>query len=122
MSRAAFIATCLLFGLAGSPTMAREAPLPTGCPGLAAELLDQRFPVEVRRFAFGSTMLKPFLKLWSAGRRPLLPAAPEQVTVYVVPERPYLVGFQHQGCMIAFLSVERQQLWQALRPEFGWSA
>lgn len=122
MSRAALLATCMLASCVASPALANETAPPVGCPGLAAEMLEQRFPVEVRRFAFGGPMLKPFLKLWSAGKRPHLPLPPEAVTVYVVPKRPYLVGFRRQGCMIAFLSVERQQLWQALRPEFGWPA
>ena len=122
MSRAALLTTCLLAGLLATSAAVAEPASQATCPGLAAEMLDQRFPVEVRRFAFGAPMLKPFLKLWSAGKRPHLPLPPEAVTVYVVPKRPYLVGFQRQGCMIAFLSVERQQLWQALRPEFGWPA
>ena len=48
--------------------------------------------------------------------------SPESVTVYAVPGKPYVVGYERQGCMIAFLAVQYQELWRWLRPSVGWLA
>jgi hypothetical protein len=114
-------AAALLSAALAAPAVA-GVPTPDACPGRAIAALEEGFPREVRRVAFDGSMLEPFMKLWSAARRPHLPAPPERVTVYVVPEYPYLVGYQRQGCVIAFLTVERQKLWQLLRPQLGWPA
>jgi hypothetical protein len=91
------------------------------CPGIDLALFERRFPNDVRRFGFDHAMLEPFVALWRSGRRPALPVAPERVTVYSLPDRPYLVGYQSGDCVIAFLAVERQQLWRWLRPHLGWT-
>jgi hypothetical protein len=91
------------------------------CPGVDLVAFERRFPEQVRRYAFDRALLEPFMRLWLSGRRPALPVAPERVTVYALPKGPYLVGYQNGGCVIAFLSVERAQLWKWLRPHFGWS-
>lgn len=120
MSRSLAFATLLSVALTGAGAAAGEPPVLRACPGVMADHLEQRVPSDIRRFAFGGAMLEPFLELWSAGRRPHLPVPPERVTVYVVPKHPYLVGFQRQGCVIAFLKVDRQKLWSALRGRVGW--
>ena len=38
------------------------------------------------------------------------------------PNRPYVVGYERQGCMIAILAVSRQELLNWLRPSVGWLA
>ena len=48
--------------------------------------------------------------------------SPESVTVYVMPGKPYVVGYERRGCMIAFLAVPYQELWHWLRPSVGWLA
>ncbi|MDX1540927.1 MAG: hypothetical protein R3349_05935, partial [Geminicoccaceae bacterium] len=81
MSRTLAVAfSVALFGTA-LPARA-DLPAPGFCPGLTAELIEQQVSAEVRRFAFEGSMLKPFLELWSAGRRPVLPTPPERVTVW----------------------------------------
>jgi len=90
------------------------------CPGIAVASFEQRFPEQVRRYPFDRSLLKPFVELWQAGRRPALPLPPERVTVYAFPGRPFLIGYQRGGCVIAFLTVERQQLWRWLGPRIGW--
>lgn len=110
--------------LSVGPTAAQEKTNgPAGaCTGLAVALFERRFPEEVQRYAFEGDMLKPFLQLWHEKRRPDLPVLPESVTVYSLPDQPYLVGYQSRGCLIAFLAVERQNLWRRLRPHLGWQA
>jgi hypothetical protein len=102
------------------PANGGEARPARACPGIATALFEQRFPDQVQRYAFGEAMVEPFVELWAAGRRPDLPLPAERVTVYSLPGRPYLVGYQHGDCMIAFLAVGRDQLLQLLRPRLGW--
>ena len=82
---------------------------------------EQRFPKPVARFAFEHAMLEPFVELWQSGQRPALPVQPERVTVYALPGKPLVIGFMSGECVIALLTVERQRLWQWLRPRLGWS-
>jgi hypothetical protein len=102
--------------------LAAERQLPRVCRGLATATFEQRFPTQVRHFDFDREMVEPFVRIWRAGRRPALPALPERVRVYALPKRPYLVGFQRDGCVIALLTVERRSLWRWLRPRLGWPA
>ena len=81
---------------------------------------ERRLPEQVRRFAFDGALLEPFLRLWQSGDRPELPLSPERVLVYAAPNRPYVVGYERQGCMIAILAVSRQELLNWLRPSVGW--
>lgn len=120
MPRSLAFATLVSVALSGAGAAAGEPPALRACPGIAAAHLKEGTPDEVRHFAFGGAMLEPFLELWSSGRRPHLPLPPERVTVYVVPNHPYLVGFERQGCVIAFLKVDRRKLWQKLRGRIGW--
>jgi hypothetical protein len=92
------------------------------CAGAGVTPFERRLPEQVRRFAFDGVMLEPFLRLWQSGDRPELPLSPESVIVYAAPNRPYVVGYERQGCMIAFLAVPRPELWHWLRPSVGWSA
>lgn len=103
---------------------ARGQPDPGGrfCPGLNVASFEQRFPEAVQRFAFEHALLDPFIELWRAGRRPSLPLTPERVTVYDLPGKPLVIGYQSGDCVIALLTVERQRLWQWLRPRIGWTA
>ena len=91
------------------------------CPGLTVARFEQRFPEPVERFAFEQAMLDPFVELWQSGKRPALPMRPERVTVYALPGKPLVFGFMSGDCVIALLTVERQRLWQWLRPRLGWS-
>ena len=115
----ALLVSTLLLG----PEPARSEPAPTArlCPGLTVARLEQRFPKPVERFALEQAMLDPFLELWKSGQRPALPVRPESVTVYALPGKPLVVGFMSGECVIAVLTVERQRLWQWLRPRLGWS-
>ena len=122
MPRILIVAALLAAIAHGAAAAPAAIPGPPACPGMLVDAVEQRVPGEIRRFAFEGAMLQPFLELWSSGRRPELPAAPERVTVYVLPEHPYLVGFQRGGCVIALLKVERQKLWQALSARAGWPA
>ena len=116
------VTSLLLAGLMATAPVVAEPAKRERCSGVPASLFEARIGEQVGRYAFEGEMLKPFLQLWHASRRPQLPVPPESVTVYVVPGHPYLVGYQFQGCMIAFLAVERQQLWHWLRPQIGWPA
>ena len=100
----------------GEPTAARL------CPGITVARFEQRFPQPVQRFAFQHALLDPFVELWRAGRRPHLPLPPERVTVYALPGKPLVIGYQNGDCVIGLLTVERQRLWQWLRPRVGWTA
>jgi len=92
------------------------------CAGAPVQPFERRLSEQVRRFAFDGAMLEPFLRLWQSGDRPELPMPPESVTVYAAPNRPYVIGYERQGCMIAFLAVAHQELWHWLRPSVGWLA
>jgi hypothetical protein len=113
-------AALLLAAIATSS--AGAAAQPAMCRGVALATFEQRVPGETRRFAFAGEKLAPFLELWTAGQRPRLPAPPESVIVYALPERPYLVGYQREGCVIAVLAVERRTLLRLLQPQLGWPA
>lgn len=107
---------------AAEVTAAPEAPVGAVCPGIARSLFEARFPHQVGRIAFDHGMLEPFLQLWQAGHRPDLPLPLERVTVYDVPGRPLLIGYQSGECVIAFLAIDRQRLLTLLRPRIGWPA
>jgi hypothetical protein len=92
------------------------------CAGAPVQRFERRLSEQVRRFPFDGAMLEPFLQLWHSDGRPDLPLSPESVTVYALPGKPYVVGYEHEGCMIAFLAVTHQELWHWLRPRLGWSA
>lgn len=120
LASVAFVAT-LLLPLGPQAAQAQPATTARTCPGVALGSFEQRFPADVTRFAFEQAMLEPFLELWKSGRRPDLPVVPEKITVYALPGKPYLIGYLRGDCLIAFLSVERQRLWQWLRPRIGWA-
>lgn len=92
------------------------------CPGITVARFEQRFPEPVQRFAVEHALLDPFVELWRAGKRPTLPLPLERVTVYALPGKPLVIGYQSGDCMIALLTVDRQRLWQWLRPRVGWTA
>ncbi len=117
LSAALLLSTAVLSVEAGAASAKTAA-----CAGVAVPSFEERFPQSVRRYAFDGAMLQPFLQLWHEKRRPDFPVSPESVTVYSLPDRPYLVGYQHRGCVIAFLAVDRQNLWRWLRPHLGWQA
>ena len=103
------------------PAVAQQDTTRRACPGITLSLFEQRFPDQVQRYAFDQAMLEPFVELWRSARRPDLPLRLERVTVYALPGLPFLIGYQHGDCVIAFLAVERQRLLQLLRPQIGWS-
>jgi hypothetical protein len=113
------VATLLL---TAPPVRGQTKPAARLCPGLSVATFEQRFPQAVQRFAFEHALLPPFIELWRAERRPTLPLTPERVTVYDLPGKPLVIGYQSGDCVIALLTVERQRLWQWLRPRIGWTA
>ena len=113
-----FIST-LLF--AAAPVRAQPETGARECPGLSVARFEQRFPQPVERFAIEHAMLDPFVELWQSGRRPALPVRPERITVYVLPGKPLVIGYQSGDCVIGLLTVERQHFWEWLRPRFGWA-
>jgi hypothetical protein len=119
------LAAALLMGAtvagADSVVAAREKQAEV-CAGAPVTPFERRLPEQVHRFAFEGAMLEPFLRLWHSAGRPELPITPESVIVYAAPGRPYVVGYEREGCMIAFLAVPHQELWRWLRPSLGWSA
>ena len=116
--------TLLASSLLLAAMAARAEPTPEArlCPGITVARFEQRFPQPVQRFAFEHALLDPFVELWQAGRRPTLPLPPERVTVYALPGKPLVIGYQNGDCLIGLLTVERQRLWQWLRPRVGWTA
>lgn len=124
-------AAVLLIAVVGADVgWAGTAIRPTGahriagkvCPGAAVASFERGFPEHVQRFDFEGAMLEPFVKLWRSARRPDLPVSPETVSVYALPGKPYVVGYEREGCLIAFLAVGRENLWKWLRPRVGWPA
>jgi hypothetical protein len=115
----ALLVSILLLG--AEPARSQPEPAARLCPGLSVAGLEQRFPKPVERFALERAMLDPLVELWQSGRRPALPMRPESVTVYALPGKPLVIGFMSGDCVIALLTVERQRLWQWLRPRLGWS-
>ena len=113
------LVSTLLF--AAAPVRAEPEARARLCPGITVALFEQRFPKPVERFAFEHAMLDPFVELWRAAQRPALPVQPERVTVYALPGKPLVIGYQAGDCVIALLTVERQRFWQWLRPRFGWA-
>lgn len=106
---------------AAAPARAQPEVSARVCPGLTVARFEQRFPQPVERFAFEHAMLEPFVELWQSSRRPALPMRPERVTVYALPGKPLVIGYQSGDCVIALLTVERQRFWQWLRPRLGWA-
>jgi hypothetical protein len=119
LARALLASTLLLFG---APVRAEPEAAARLCPGITVASFEERFPSPVQRFALEHALLDPFLELWRAGRRPALPLPPERVTIYALPGKPLVIGYQSGDCMMALLTVERQRLWQWLRPRLGWTA
>jgi hypothetical protein len=108
--------------LTALPEPAQSETVARLCPGIDVARFEQQFPGAVRRFALEQAMLDPFVELWQAARRPTLPLRPERVTVYALPGKPLVIGYQNGDCVIALLTVKRQRLWQWLRPRLGWTA
>jgi hypothetical protein len=106
---------------AAAPARAEPETGARFCPGITVARFEQRFPQPVERFAFEHAMLDPFVELWQAAQRPALPVRPERVTVYALPGKPLVIGYQAGDCVIALLTVERQRFWQWLRPWLGWA-
>jgi hypothetical protein len=115
-----FLVSTLL--LAALPARGEPETAARLCPGITVARFEQRFPQPVQRFAFEHALLDPFVELWRAGRRPTLPLPPERVTIYALPGKPLVIGYQSGDCVIGLLTVERQRLWQWLRPRVGWTA
>jgi hypothetical protein len=92
------------------------------CAGAPVQPFERRLSEQIRRFAFDGALLEPFLRLWQSGDRPDLPMPTESVIVYAAPGKPYVVGYERQGCIIAFLAVTHHELWRWLRPSVGWLA
>jgi hypothetical protein len=118
-----FPASILLIAIllfAAAPLRAQPETSARVCSGLSVARFEQRFPQPVERFAIEHAMLDPFVELWQSGRRPALPVRPERVTVYVLPGKPLVIGYQSGDCVIGLLTVERQHFWEWLRPRFGW--
>jgi hypothetical protein len=115
-----FLVSTLL--LAAQPVRGEPDTAARLCPGITVARFEQRFPQPVQRFAFEHALLDPFVELWRAGRRPTLPLPPERVTVYALPGKPLVIGYQSGDCVIGLLTMERQRLWQWLRPRVGWTA
>jgi hypothetical protein len=113
------LVSTLLF--ASEPARAQPEATTRLCPGITVALFEQRFPPPAERFAIEQAMLDPFVELWRAAQRPALPVRPERVTVYALPGKPLVIGYQAGDCVIALLTVERQRFWQWLRPRFGWA-
>ncbi len=111
--------SALLFTAA--PLRAQPDPGARVCRGLSVARFEERFPQPVARFAIEHAMLDPFVELWQSSRRPALPVRPERVTVYVLPGKPLVIGYQSGDCVIGLLTVERQHFWEWLRPRFGWA-
>lgn len=122
MSKLASMILVSMLLLAALPARGAPETEPPLCPGITVTRFEQRFPAPVQRFAVEHAMLDPFVELWQAGRRPTLPLPPERVTVYALPGKPLVIGYQSGDCVIALLTVERQRLWQWLRPRLGWTA
>jgi hypothetical protein len=119
-----FVSLVLLSALtlAGEPALAATKAASSTCPGIAVALFEQKVSEKAQRFALDRAMVEPFVALWHAARRPAMPARPERVTVYALPGKPFLIGYQRGDCVIAFLSIDRQRLLQWLRPQIGWIA
>ena len=118
------LASVLLFStllITAEPARSQPEPGARLCAGPTVSRFEQRFPQPVERFAVEQAMLGPFVELWQSGQRPALPMRPERVTVYALPGKPLVIGFMSGDCVIALLTVERQRLWQWLRPRLGWS-
>jgi hypothetical protein len=117
------LVAALLMGTAVAavhPVMAEAGTQVEPCAGAPVHPFERRLSEQVRRFAFDGAMLEPFLRLWQSGDRPDLPMSPESVIVYAVPGKPYVVGYERQGCLIAFLAVPHQELGHWLRSSVGW--
>lgn len=105
----------MLLGAQAMPDQTAAAP---PCPGISASVLAQQ--AGIHRYIFDQRAVAPFVELWRAAARPALAAPPERVTVYVLPGRPLLIGYQRGDCIIAVLLVERQLLRRWLAPRLGW--
>jgi hypothetical protein len=119
-----FLASTLLVSTVLFAAAAARAQPDAGarlCPGITVAMFEQRFPQPVERFAFEHAMLDPFVELWRAGQRAALPVRPERVTVYALPGKPLVLGYQAGDCVIGLLAIERERFWQWLRPRFGWA-
>jgi hypothetical protein len=89
---------------------------------VAPDSIEARFPPNTPRHSFGLDELAPFSALWASRNRPTLPFSLDAVTVYEVPGQPYILGYQHAGCIVALLAVDRENFFKLLRPVIGWQA
>jgi hypothetical protein len=88
------------------------------CPGPRVREVEAQLGVG-ERFAFSGAMTTPFLHLWQQGRRPALPAPPDNVTVLAEPGLPLLILYGRHGCALGVLRASRPELFQAMRSSIG---
>ena len=101
---------------------AQAAPAETGCRGVAVARFERGLPAGTRRYDIGAHLVGPFAMLWAQARRsPEAAAMPSAVTVYARRDRPLLVAYRAEGCVLAVLAVAREELWRALSDQLGQS-
>lgn len=122
VAAAALVAVLVLILGLSRPAAASEELEVRACPGIVLALFEARIGDDVKLWRFEGKQLAPFEILWRAKRRPQLPLQLERVTVYSAPGRPFLVGYEHRECVLAFIAVDRELLLKLLRPEIGWQA
>lgn len=108
----------------GTAAAAAEA-----CRGVVLEHFERNLPADTRRYAIGAHMAQPFATLWDRARRPprsgtrprSVAAMPDAVTVYAQGSQPLLIAYRTGNCVLAVLTLPRNQLWRLLRERLGQS-
>ena len=114
--------TLVALAVTATPVNAAEpaAPAEAGCRGVALARFERDLPAGTRRYDIGAHLVGPFARLWAHARRaPEASATPDAVTVYARRDRPLLVAYRADGCVLAVLAVARDELWRALSDQLG---
>ena len=115
--------TLVALAVTATPVNAGEpaASPAVACKGVALARFERDLPAGTRRYDIGAHLVGPFAALWARARRsPGATATPSAVTVYAPrQDRPLLVAYRAEGCVLAVLAVTRDELWRAMSEQLG---
>jgi hypothetical protein len=94
---------------------------------VAVDRFERNLPADTRRYAIGPHLAQPFAALWKQARRPVSPGArprtmagvPDAVTVYAQLKQSLLIAYRAGDCVLAVVTLPRDQLSRLLREQLG---
>ncbi len=62
-------------------------------------------PAGAQRYSVEGARMLPYLVLWRAHRPAPLPSRPDRVRIMALDDRPLLLAYEHEGCVIGLLPI-----------------